>query len=202
MQFIAKAVLAALGAIAPLAAQSSEDPLKDGLAAYENRDYPAALAALAPLAQRGNAEAQVRLGLMHHNGWGVPVNFSQAAKWYRLAAAQNNPQAQYELGKSAADCKGFSSDNPEMLKLLRRSAEQGYRDAQEVLGHLYAYGVGGVSEDLVQAYLWYDLAAARGGKGDAEKRDLIARKLSADQIADARRLAQAWTPKIGADARD
>ena len=35
---------------------------------------------------------------MYTFGQGVPQNYTEAAKWYRLAAEQGNAQAQYNLG--------------------------------------------------------------------------------------------------------
>lgn len=34
------------------------------------------------------AEAQFNLGIMYHNGLGVPQDYAQAVAWYRKAAAQ------------------------------------------------------------------------------------------------------------------
>ena len=40
------------------------------------------------LAEQGNATAQYNLGVMYHGGGGVPENYVEAVKWYRLAAEQ------------------------------------------------------------------------------------------------------------------
>ena len=34
----------------------------------------------------GNAGAQLNLGLMYYNGQGVPQDYAESYKWYRLAA--------------------------------------------------------------------------------------------------------------------
>ena len=169
-------------------------PLEDGLAAYDNYDYCAALKTLEPLAEHGNVEAQVRTGLIYSNGSCKRSDSSKAMKWLRLAADQDNAQAQFVLGKLYADCPGVRADYSEMVKLHLRAAEQGYVPAQDHLGYLYAYGVG-VPVDNVQAYVWYDLAASQGGLNDADKRDLIAKKLTPEQLQAAQRLAQNWTRK-------
>ena len=39
-------------------------------------------------AQKGDAEALNNLGVMYANGQGVPQDYTQAHKWYNLAAAQ------------------------------------------------------------------------------------------------------------------
>ena len=41
-------------------------------------------------AERGDAKAQLDLGVMHCNGEGVPQDHRGAAKWYRLAAEQGH----------------------------------------------------------------------------------------------------------------
>jgi len=38
------------------------------------------------------------LGWFYSNGHGVPQNYGEAAKWYRLAADQGNSSAQFNLG--------------------------------------------------------------------------------------------------------
>jgi hypothetical protein len=53
---------------------------------------------------------------------------------------------------------------------------------------------------LRAAEQWYDRAAAQGGKNDADKRDLIANKLTPDEFVEGRRLARNWTPKYRAKA--
>ena len=44
--------------------------------------------ALQGLAEQGDAQAQFTLGAMYYNGRGVPQDYKQAVKWYRLAAEQ------------------------------------------------------------------------------------------------------------------
>ena len=43
--------------------------------AYDRGDYAAAVSAMRPLAEEGNAAAQFNLGLHYHNGQGVPQNY-------------------------------------------------------------------------------------------------------------------------------
>jgi TPR repeat protein len=127
---------------------------------------------------------------MYHKGLGVTADSAKAMKWLRLAADQENAQAQYVLGT----IYWRKNDNAEMFKLFLRSAEHGYGYAQDNLGDMYGSGVG-VPVDNVQAYFWHDRAAAQGVQNAAEKRDLIAKKLTPDEIAQALKLAQGWKPK-------
>ena len=50
-------------------------------------------------AEQGDAEAQFILGSMYEYGWDVEVekNFQEAAKWYKLAAAQGYALARLDI---------------------------------------------------------------------------------------------------------
>jgi TPR repeat protein len=84
------------------------------------------------------------------------------------------------------------------VKWYRRAAEQGYIPAQVYLGIRYDQGTG-VSQDYIKAHMWFNLAAgASTGKemeDAAERRELVARKMTPQQIAEAQRLASKWKPQ-------
>lgn len=79
------------------------------------------------------------------------------------------------------------------LRLIRPLAEKGDASAQYDLGVFYDNGLG-VPQDHVQALMWFNLAAAQGKDGAAALRDLIARRMTSEQIAEARKLANEWKP--------
>jgi TPR repeat protein len=60
----------------------------EGWAAYERGDYATAYEEFLPIAEQGDAFAQFSLGIMYDNGEGVPQDYAEAVKWYRLAAEQ------------------------------------------------------------------------------------------------------------------
>ncbi|HXG78172.1 MAG TPA: hypothetical protein VNJ31_02370 [Methyloceanibacter sp.] len=70
-------------------------------------------------------------------------------------------------------------------------AQAGSGDALFELGMLYATGRDGPA-DLVVAHKWFNLAAARGNREALAHRIEVAREMSADQIAEAQRLAREW----------
>jgi len=41
-------------------------------------------------ADKGDAQAQYKLGIMYNNGWGMTADFAEATKWYRKAAKQGH----------------------------------------------------------------------------------------------------------------
>jgi uncharacterized protein len=56
---------------------------------------------------------------------GVPQNYAEALKWYRLAADQGNASAQNNLGGMYAAGRGPPQDYAEALKWYRLAANQG-----------------------------------------------------------------------------
>ncbi|MBM3504874.1 MAG: sel1 repeat family protein [Alphaproteobacteria bacterium] len=63
-------------------------PFEDGVAAAQRGDFATALRLWKPLAEQGDASAQNNLGLMYHNGRGVPQDYVQAHKWFNLAVSR------------------------------------------------------------------------------------------------------------------
>src|ERR1035438_5254339 len=45
--------------------------------------------------------AQVHLGLMYYQGQGVPQDYKEAMRWYRLAADQGDADAQFNLDRKS-----------------------------------------------------------------------------------------------------
>jgi len=64
-----------------------------GMAAFEARDYRAAVAAFEPLAEAGDPDAQYMLGRLYARGNGVIQDFVSAHQWFNLAAANGHRQA-------------------------------------------------------------------------------------------------------------
>jgi len=98
-----QAVLSAKPATAP---PSSAELLVKADRDYTAGNYAEALAALKPLAERGNADAQLRLGKSYAEGHGVVHDDARAAIWYRKAALQGNAEAQLRLGELYASGHG------------------------------------------------------------------------------------------------
>jgi uncharacterized protein len=86
------------------------------------------------------------------------------------------------LGRFFEEGLGVSKDMTEAVRYYRQAAELGEPFAQLSLGILYRSG-NGVAKDNVEAYKWLTLAAAQGF--GAEVRDLLAREMTAQQIAEA-----------------
>jgi len=168
--------------------------LKSGKEAYEKRDYATAFKEFTPLAEQGNAEAQVNLGKMYLRGQGVLTDPDQAIKWFKASAAQDNADAQFFLGSIYLLPR---TDIAQGLKLLRLSAEQGNQDAQLLLGKTYMEGVGELRPDPVKADMWLRLAADKNLEFYQNELRAAERQMNAAQIAKGKALAEAWKPKHG-----
>jgi hypothetical protein len=84
-------------------------------------------------AQRGDAKAQVELGVCYCSGAGVPPDYKEAVKWFRRAAEKGNAEGQYRLGVCYYSGIGVPKDQEEALKWLRKSAKQGNVSAEDFI---------------------------------------------------------------------
>src|SRR5438045_1537194 len=94
MKSVARFALCALLATA----HARAGPFEDGIAAYDQQQYAAALGLWLPLAEQGHAAAQLNVGVLYEKGQGVAQDFAEAARWCLKAAEQGDTQAQYSLG--------------------------------------------------------------------------------------------------------
>ncbi|MFQ5784790.1 MAG: tetratricopeptide repeat protein, partial [Alphaproteobacteria bacterium] len=131
---------------------------REGYAAYQSGDYPAAAREFAALANEGDARAQFNLGVMYDKGEGVPQDYAEAAKWFRKAAEQGLAVAQTNLGVYFQRGKGVAQDYEKAAEWYRKAAEQDYATAQYNLGVLFEIGKG-VAQSDVDAAEWYRKAA-------------------------------------------
>ena len=105
-----------------------------GVQAFEAEDYSKAYEELAPLAVRGNPEAQFYVAKMHHLGLGIPKNLNIAFMRYKDSAEQGFMEAQHNLGIMFID--GLSTNvNPELgFDWIAKAAEQGLAVSQYTMG--------------------------------------------------------------------
>ena len=71
---------------------------------------------------------------------GVTKSWKEAVLWYRKAAEQELPRAQYNLAWCYENGRGVEKDRDRALELYRKAAEQDYADAQKALARLSCSG--------------------------------------------------------------
>jgi Sel1 repeat len=168
--------------------------------AYRNGDQPTALRLARPLAEQGDVRAQSLVGLIHYSGRGGLRNETEAVKWFRLAADHGDAAAQFRLGLMYSEGQGVPQDHAEAANWYRLAADQRHPQAQYNLGLLYAAGEG-VEQDRRMAHMWFNLAVVHFPASDTRNRsaairsrDLMAGKLSREEVAEAQKLAREWRP--------
>jgi len=97
---------------------------------------------LLPAAEKGGAESQALLGQVYNAGWGVPVDYDQAFKWWSRAAEAGNTDAQWGLGLLYDEGKGVPRDSQKAANWWKRAAEHGNIKATVNLAFLYEEGRG------------------------------------------------------------
>jgi peptidoglycan hydrolase-like protein with peptidoglycan-binding domain len=104
-----------------------------------------------------------------------------------LIGATGAASADYSNGKLAYDGGDYTTAYQE----FQASADRNHTLSQYMIGRLYASGTG-VGRDDMRAYMWYDIAAANGYTPAASARDIVAGRLNAYQVEQARRMAAEW----------
>jgi len=141
----------------PLAAHAESNApyaLADALMPYAQRDYARALELLAPLAEQGNAVAQLKLGIIFSRGKVNSPDHLAALRWFTKAAENGQVEAQFELGRIYRDGLGTRVDGELAVYWLERAAENNTPHAINALGELYL-GHRDIPHDFAIARSWF-----------------------------------------------
>jgi TPR repeat protein len=112
---------------------------------------------LLPLAQKGNQEAQYHLA----SNFEARYFFSNAFKWYRLAAEKGHVDAQSNLAYLYYFGMGVKADQALAVRWFSRAAQKGDSYAQYCLGLLMKDGEG-TTKDPMKAFQWFAKSAGQG----------------------------------------
>ena len=134
-------------------------------------------------AEQGNYDAAYELAWMYYNADGIPRDYSEAAKWFRVVTEKGSePKDElFTLGYLYYAGLGVHQDHNQALFLFRRAAKLRNAPAAYFLGEAYEKG-NGVAKDKVAAFAWYREAGEYGdARADESVKNLEA-KMSAAQI--------------------
>ena len=90
--------------------------------ALQRGDYVTALRVIRPLAEEGDAFAQLALGVMYLNGWNTPRDYVQARKWFNLASSRSPPGRDHDaavLGRNIVAASMTPTQIDEAQKLTQ-----------------------------------------------------------------------------------
>ena len=107
-------------------------------------------------AEKGDRDAQLKLGFMLQNGLGGPVDIGGAGKWYDSAARQNQFVAQYLLGHLYQLGQLGGTPDDVLAKQWYEHAARAYAPAAVALGFIYDTD----EDNYRQAEAAYQLALA------------------------------------------
>jgi hypothetical protein len=86
---------------------------------------------------------------------------------------------------------GVPQSDAEAFKWYSLAADQGVTLAQIAVAKMYSGGHG-AAQDNVQAHKWFSIASELGDYNAASRRDELAARMPADEIAEASLLAKNW----------
>jgi|GEM_PF-928272 len=113
------------------------------------------------LAQKGNAEAQFKVGEMYETGRGVEKNMVEAKRWITRAAEQGHQAANYKLLYYDLQNNGVTARNKPKLTELQQEAKDGNGIAQYYVGLMHSRGVG-LRRNSTVALDWLGKASTLG----------------------------------------
>ena len=114
-------------------------------------------------------------------------DYSTAFNTFKQLASSGDASSQFQLSLLYSAGKGVRVDSAQSLYWLRQAAIRGNAQAQSNLGVAFNMGRG-VPQDPIKAYAWLSLAVTAGDSMAATNRDVVARKLSPQQLEQAKGL--------------
>lgn len=162
-------------------------------------------------AEAGDAEAQFKLAELYEEGNGVPKNDEEAFHWYLSAEKLEEDEeaylgmmnsARYEVGRCYVVGQGVDKNSGEALKRLLpiadpRVTENSWRMSRaQIMVATVFLDPEHARRDLIEAYAWFNLAAAYAPTGRefygimsresaSELRDNLSAQLSNEQLKQA-----------------
>ena len=113
------------------------------------------------MAEKGNAEAEYKVGEMYETGFGVNKDMKAAKSWIIKSANQGHETASFKLLYWDMQKNGITAANKAQVKTLQLKAKEGNHQAQYYVGKMHANGVG-VTKNNNKAISWLNKAALYG----------------------------------------
>lgn len=117
------------------------------------------------LANEGNVEAQMQLGVIYATENGSDAHLEEAKKWLIKAAHGGSVEAEYNLGVIYSGSEKNSQDYSQAYYWFEQAANKGNRDAQYNLGVMYIEGLG-VKSNPAEAEKWFLKSVVNGTPAD------------------------------------
>ena len=106
-----------------------------------------------------------------------------------MASTQGDAEGQFNQGNMYSNGQGVVQDYAEAVRWFKLAAAQGHAHGQTGLGAMY-YDGKGVLQDYIRAHMWWNLAAVNGESIAVKNRDIVANKMTPQQVEQAQKLAR------------
>ena len=183
--FFLSVALVSLCFISALIFQNRTPDSKEVL--FLNGDYEKAFKIWSRIANDGQEEAQMMVGMSNYVGLISVADKDQALRWYKLAGDSGNEYAQFTVGRFY-ESLGNPHDDIEAFKWYRKAAKLGNSFAQHKIGLLTLHGKG-VEQDYIRAHVWLNLASSKGSLKANSERKKLENRFSENELKLARELA-------------
>ena len=137
------------------------------------------------LAEKGNAEAEFKIGEMYETGFGVKKDQKQAEIWIKKAASQGHETAGFKLLYWDIRKNGLKGENKKKFADLRTKAADGNAQAMYYVGSMYSHGVG-VKKNYDKALDWLNKATYVGVL-EAEREAILVREMKQKSLVKSRK---------------
>jgi len=114
-------------------------------------------------------------------------DYVSAFNMFNQLASAGDAAAEFQLGVLYDTGRGTKQDPQQAMHWLRMSAAHGNMQAQSNLGVAFSMGRG-VAQDPLRAYVWFTVSSGAGNAVATSNRDALVRKLSVQQLNQAKAL--------------
>ncbi len=147
---------------APAPASST---LQVAVQAFNQRDYPAALALFQSITMQPSHPDMVAackaLGVMYSRGLGIERDLGVGTRYIRRAAEGGDAESQAEMARRYDFAIGVQRDTGQIVHWAQQASLQGNPQGHQYMGWAHHFGIG-VEQSLQAAVAYYELAVAGG----------------------------------------
>ena len=158
----------------PFTKSSYHDDFATGMRRYKRGSYEKAVRYWEPLAEKGDCDAEVWIGMLYFMGQGMPQDQAKAISLWEKAANGNHPKAQLALGDLY-----YQDDNAHFV----------YQWCKEC----------NFDKDITKAYVWYMLGQKSARySGEKDYAEIILKvikiEMSNEEIVEGDSIVNSWNP--------
>jgi hypothetical protein len=121
-------------------------------------------------------------------------DYKSALPVCKQAATTDDEFVLYFLGNMYGSGLGTPRNDKQAFYWYTRAAEQGNTGAQLNLGLMNGLGRGTL-KNSIEAYAWFNVAAAQGKEQATKNRNIVEKKMTSSQIAEAQKLSKEYYAK-------